>query len=74
MPKALTKTTLKGQAVIFKPKSSEYSDTPVGRPAHVGLAAKEQADRPAKAGSRLMQTNNPVSHQEIKSLLHSKFN
>ena len=48
MPKPLTKTTLKGQAVIFKQKSSEYNDSPVGMPSHVGLAANEQADRPAK--------------------------
>ena len=42
-------------------------------PAHVGLSGNEEADRLAKAGSQLQQPDIPVTYQELKTLLHSRY-
>ena len=43
-------------------------------PAHVGLTGSEKADRLAKIGSQALQTQNPVTYGEAKTLLHSWYN
>ena len=43
-------------------------------PAHVGLTGNETADRLSKIGSQALQTQNPVTYREAKTLLHSQYN
>ena len=43
-------------------------------PAHVGLTENKKADRLAKIGSQVPQTQNPVTYREAKTLLHSWYN
>ena len=43
-------------------------------PAHVELTGDETPDRLAKIGSQALQTQNPVTYREVKTLLHSWFN
>ena len=42
-------------------------------PSHCGLTGNEEADRLAKTGSRLEQTNQPVSYREAKTLVKRIF-
>ena len=43
-------------------------------PAHVGLTGNQKADRLAKIGNQALQTQNPVTYREAKTLLHSRHN
>ena len=43
-------------------------------PAHARLTENKTSDRLAKTGSRASQTQNPVTHREAKTLLHSRYN
>ena len=43
-------------------------------PVHVGLTGNKKADRLAKIGSQALQTQNPVTYKEAKTLLHSWYN
>jgi ribonuclease HI len=42
-------------------------------PAHCGLSGNEEADRLAKSGSRMEQTNHPVSYSEAKTLVKRQY-
>ena len=42
-------------------------------PAHCDVAGNERADKLAKSGSKMEQTNHPVSYREAKTLVKRKF-
>ena len=42
-------------------------------PAHCGLSGNETADKLAKSGSRLEQTNPPISYREAKTAIKSQY-
>ena len=54
--------------------TAQFSVSLQWMPAHVGLTGNETADRLAKIGSEVPQTQNPVTCREAKTLLHSRHN